>query len=215
MSYSLALLKWVCCFNWLQCDCLCEWAKLWLWGSISQSLRQNNHSGVSRPLVFSRLPAFNLIRSVIRRKKNKKKKKKRDYQYIFFKAWLQHRAEMWAQSCLSPAVGCSNPFSWGQSSPEHKSATELQYWELREGINPSSHSLWGSALLYLGEAWDVWPLQLHVSVEGSRQLPSCSWTAAGYCTSGMCIASSGRNHHIKWVSLPHMEIFSQWSFWGI
>lgn len=101
-----------------------------------------------------------------------------------------------------------------QSSPEHKRAMGPKCREGREGIDPGSHSVWGSAHLYLGEAWDMWPLQLHISVEGSRQLPSFSWTTAGYSASGMCIVSSGRNHHIKWVSLPHMEIFSQWSFWA-
>lgn len=95
MSYSLALLKWVCGFNWLQCDCLCKWEKLWLWGSISQSSRQNNHSGVNRPLVFSRLPTFNLIQCC---KKNTKGKRLPVY-FFHRVAWPQCRTEMWAQPC--------------------------------------------------------------------------------------------------------------------
>lgn len=119
-------------------------------------------------------------------------------------AWPLCRAEMWGQSCptcrgvlqshshTTALMGCV--FTWGHRAAQ---STNVQMkprcWECREGINPGSHSGWGSAHLYLGEAWDVWPLQLHVSVEGSRQLPSSSWTTAGYCASGMCIVSSGRN----------------------
>lgn len=111
-------------------------------------------------------------------------------------------------------MGCV--FTWGHGAAH---SAHVQWspscWECKEGINSGSHSVWGSAHLYLGEAWGMWLLQLHISMEGSRQPPSFSCTRAGYCASGMCIVSSGRNHHVKWVSLPHMEIFSQWSFWAI
>lgn len=108
-------------------------------------------------------------------------------------------------------------FTWGHRAAQ---STNVQYLlgvpsagSAGKGLS-QAHSARGSAHLYLGEAWHVWPLQLRVSVEGSRQLPSFSWTTAGYCASGMCIVSSGQNH-IKWVSLTYMEIFAQWSFWAI
>lgn len=149
MSYSLALLKWVCGFNWLQCDCLCEWAKLWLWGSSSQSSRQNNHSGVNRLLVFSRLPSFNLIQSAAR----KKSKRKKTTSITFSKNGMAP-AQGWDVSSVLPHLQWGAPIPLphhssdglrvhvgAQSSPEHKCATGPQCWECREGIKPSSLSL--------------------------------------------------------------------------
>lgn len=139
-------------------------------------------------------------------------------------AWPQHRAEMWAQSCpmcsgvlqshCHTTALMGSVFTWGHRAAQ---STNVQQGPSAGSVGKGlsqAHSAWGSAHLYLGKAWDVWPLQLHVSVEGSRQLPSFCWTTAGYCASGMCIVSSGWNH-IKWVSLTYMEIFSQWSFWAI
>lgn len=142
-----------------------RWAKLWLWGSISQSLRQNNHMGVNRLLFFSRLRTSNLRRSSV-------KKKKKKGLTIFFSDMKSSRA--WEHghghstglngedSVCSLTVGLqphSHPtaltgcvFPWG-----HRAAcsTNVQRspscWEGKEGIKPGSCSVWGSAHLYLGE----------------------------------------------------------------
>lgn len=143
-----------------------RWAKLWLWGSISQSLRQNNHMGVNRRLFFSRLWTSNLRRSSV------KKKKGLTIFFIFFSDMKSSRA--WEHghghstglngedSVCSPTAGAPAPFPphssdrlcfpWG-----HRAACSANVqrspscWEGKEGIKPGSCSVWGSAHLYLGE----------------------------------------------------------------